>query len=85
MVSPMIDLIGIIMITTYMTILAIPLLFNHTKIKAGTRKKTLENKIAKPVSTTANDVLKRRNGVIVVMGELDEKKINEIMRIISGR
>ncbi|NPA98313.1 MAG: hypothetical protein GXO43_02945 [Crenarchaeota archaeon] len=81
----MTDLISIIMITTYMTILAIPLLFNHTKIKAGARKKTLENKVDKPITTMSRDALKRRNGVIVVMGELDDKKINEIMRIISGR
>ncbi len=79
----MIDVIGIIMITTYMTILAIPLLFNHTKIKASTRKRVVENKTNS--GTKSKSIQPRSNGIIVFMGEIDDKKINEIMRILSNK
>ncbi len=79
----MIDVIGIIMITTYMTILAVPLLFNHTKIKAGSRRHVVENKTNS--RTRSKSIQPRSNGIIVVMGEIDDKKINEIMRILSNK
>ncbi len=79
----MIDVIGIIMITTYMTILAVPLLFNHTKIKAGSRRHVVENKTNS--GTRSKSIQPRSNGIIVVMGEIDDKKINEIMRILSNK
>lgn len=79
----MIDVIGIIMITTYMTILAIPLLFNHTKIKASTRKRVVENKTNS--ETRSKNIQPRSNRIVVVMGEIDDKKINEIMRILSNK
>ena len=79
----MIDVIGIIMITIYMTILAIPLLFNHTKIKAGSRRHVIENKTNS--GNGSKSIQPRSNGIIVVMGEIDDKKFNEIMRILSNK